>query len=491
MNLIGLLFLLITQFITGRGVIELCKVKMRPLLMFCYSFIAGVAIFSFLPFILELFHVTINMSSVSIAIGVTTIAFMVPLLGQIRNFKLPSAKDFKLPGIYEIPFLTIFVLLILLSVWRAWFYPPNARDMLSGPEVMADLALREGHIINSLFKIDLQSTNNYLKPPFITSLQIIYKLYVQPFGQTWLSILFVNFIVIVYTLLKERIHPVLLGFAMLYFFGMPEVFGYSYLMLFDYSNMIFFFSGYYFLNQYFEHKDNGNFAFSVFLFTIATYIRTETLILVGMNLPIIFYYHYKDKLPMAKSAIRMAVFVAIPFVIYFLCMNVYIKHFIPIKYDVSADMNKNLGDISPLFDRLSGMFSKLLFASETNYPYYGYFPHLFVLLLLVDIVFFRKFNKEGITLFYGIAVTYIGLAFIGYLLPLADLMHTTKRGLFKLFPLVLLYYRDSPALQRLTAIIKNWEDGISTPRPQQPRPAPAPKPQPAPRPAQPAQQKKK
>jgi hypothetical protein len=486
MNLLGLLFLLITQFITGRGVIELCKVKMRPLLAFCFSFIAGVAVFSFLPFILELFHITINMSSVSVTIGVTTLLFMVPLLGQIKNFKLPSGKDFKLPNLYEVPFLVVIILLVLLSLWRAWFYPPNARDMLSGPEVMADLALKEGHIINSLFTIDLQSTNNYLKPPFITSLQIIYKLYVQPFGQTWLSILFVNFIVVMYTLLKEKIHPVILGFAMLYFFGMPEVFGYTYLMLFDYSNMIFLFGGYYFLNQYFEHKDNGNFAFSVFLFTIATYIRTETLILVGMNLPIIFYYQYKDKMPMVKSAIRMAAFVIVPFVIYFLCMNVYVKHFIPIKYDVSSDINKNLGDLGPLFDRLGGMFSKLLFASETNYPYYGYFPHLFVVVILVDIVFFRKFNKEAVTLLYGIAVVYVGLAFIGYLLPLADLMHTTKRGLFKMFPLILLYYRDSPSLLKLTDIIRNWENGVITNKPQPPRPQQAP-----PKPAIPNQQKKK
>lgn len=460
MNVLGLLFLLITQFITGRGLIQLCKVSMRPLLAFCYSLIAGVAVFSFLPFFLELFHVTINMSSVSAAIGVTTVVFAIPLFMAFKQIKWPKVSDLKLPGLYELPFLVVFILLILLSLWRAWYYPSFARDMLSGPEVMAEYALKEGHIINSLFKVDLQSTNNYLKPPFITSLQIIYKLYVQPFGQTWLSILFVNFIVVMYTLLKEKIHPLLLGFVMLYFFAMPEVFSYTYLMLFDYSNMIFFFSGYYFLNQYFEKKDNGNFAFAVFLFAIATYVRTETLILVGMTLPVVFFNQYKDKMPVSRSAIRLAIMLVASVVVYFVCMNVFVKHFIPIKYDVSGDVNKNLGDLSAFFDRITGMWTNLLFAHDTGLPYYGYNPHLFVGILLIDIIFFRKkFNKEAKTMLYGIVVVYVGLAFIGYLLPLADLMHTTKRGLFKIFPFFLLYYRDSPILLKLTEVLNKWEWG--------------------------------
>ncbi len=457
MNFIGLLFLLVTQLITGRGLMQLCKVQIRPLLMFCFSMISGVAIFSFLPFFIELLHLPITMTSVATAIGITTVAFMLPLFAIIKNFKLPSFNDIKLPTLYELPFWVILGLLMALSIWRCYYYPPNARDMLSGPEVLADFALKEKHIINSVFTVDLQSTNNYLKPPYIISLQIIYKLFVQPFGQTWLSILFVNFIIILYTLLKEKLHPLIIGFLMLYFFAMPEVFGYTYLMLFDYSNMIFLFGGFYFLSRYFEEMEVSNFRFAVFLFAIATYIRTETLIIEGMVLPLIFFYQYKDKLGAAKSWIRMGLFIIVPFIVYFLCMNIYIKHFIPVKYDVSNDINKNLGDVSFFLNRLYDIVDKLIFADHL--PYYGYFPHLFFIIIAVDIIFFRKFNKEAITMLYGILVVYIGLAFIGYLLPLADLLHTTKRGMFKLLPLILIYYRSSPSLVKLSGIITNWENG--------------------------------
>ncbi len=461
MNIAGLLFLILTQFIVGRGLIQLLKLQMRPVFLVCFSMLSGVALFSFLPFILELLHISITTGSVGASIGVLTLGFAIPLIGVVKNFKFPGFKDFKAPAIYEYPFLVIFGLLMFLSIWRNFFYPPKARDMLSGPEVMAELALKEKHIINSLFTIDLQSTNNYLKPPFITSLQIIYKMFVQPFGQTWLSIIFVNFIVIAYTLLKEKLHPILACFALLYFFAMPEVFGYSYLMLFDYSNMVYLFCGFYFLNQHFETKRVNEFGFAVFFFAIATYVRTETLILVGMTIPLILFNNYKDKLPLVKSLMRVGLLMLVPFIVYFVCMNIFVKYFIPIHYDVSADINKNLGDVSFFLNRLSDISSKLIF-DDIGKIYYGYFVYMFLIVFIADLIFFRKYSKEAVTMMYGIVLVYVGLAFISYLLPLADLMHTTKRGLFKMFPLMLLYYRNSGLLLKITEVINKWEMGISS-----------------------------
>jgi len=147
-------------------------------------------------------------------------------------------------------------------------------------------------------------------------------------------------------------------------------------------------------------------------------------------------------------------------------MNVYVKHFIPIAYDVSKDVNKHLSDLGPFWDRISDICGKLIF-DEVGKNYYGYFFHLFVLIIIADTIFFRKFNREAVTLLYGIAVVYFGLALIGFLLPLADLMHTTKRGLFKLLPLILLYYRDSGLLLKLSELLRNWEQGIG---PEKPKP---------------------
>ena len=79
MNISGLLFLLITQYIAGRGLVQLLKVETRPILLFCFSMISGVGMFSFLPFFLELLHLDITITNVAAAIGLLTIVMMVPL----------------------------------------------------------------------------------------------------------------------------------------------------------------------------------------------------------------------------------------------------------------------------------------------------------------------------------------------------------------------------------------------------------------------------
>jgi hypothetical protein len=53
---------------------------------------------------------------------------------------------------------------------------------------------------------------------------------------------------------------------------------------------------------------------------------------------------------------------------------------------------------------------------------------------------------------------YLGLPFLGYLLPLLDLSNSTKRGLFKLFPLMLLYMGSCGLLTDLSRRIDKWTD---------------------------------
>jgi hypothetical protein len=458
MNFLGLFFLLVIHFVTGRGIVELFKTDLAPLRKICVSFIIGVGVASFIPFFMELFHLEITAISLSIIFITLALASAVPLIPKLKNFKFSDLGKIKAPELYEFPFIVIFLLLIALSIWRCYYNPPFAWDMLSGPEVMADVAVKEKHIINSLFSVDLQFTNNYLKPPYVTSLQLIYKLFVQQFGQLWLSVLFVSFITLIFSLLREKLHPVIMYFVMLLFFAMPETYAYSYIILFDYSNMIFFFLGCFFLNRYFEHLKTNDFAFSLLAFCFATYVRSETLVLLVMMLPIIVFRLWKLQTPWLRIGIRSALFVIAPYVVYFLLMNIYVSKYIPIHFDVSSQVNKNLGDVSVFTKRFSDMVSELVFG-EYGVMYFGYFNYTFVIVFILDIVLFRKYTSEAITAVYSVFIVFIGLAFLGYLLPLVDLNHTTKRGMFKMFPLMLLYFRNSGVLGWLSTLINNWEAG--------------------------------
>src|SRR5262249_46834424 len=157
---------------------------------------------------------------------------------------------------------------------------PTSRDVLSGPEAIADIAVREHTLINSFFNIDLWSTNNQFKSPFLISLQLIYKMAGFPFCQTWLSIVFVCITLFIYQALRERLHPLLAGMLLLLFILTPETYAYTFLLLYDYSNMVFFFLSLYFLLTWTcnggQTASRNQFYFAGLLMGIATYIRSET-----------------------------------------------------------------------------------------------------------------------------------------------------------------------------------------------------------------------
>ena len=453
MNVLGLIFLLFAHYITGKGLLRLFKTDLEPLPSFCLSMMCGIPILSFAPCFVQMLKMPIETTNVVIAIICETLLFSIPLLYKMRR---PRWIKLKWPKVYELPFLLVTGALIMISVWRCFYYPVYSRDMLSGPELLAEYAVREKTMISSVFNVDLSTTNNYFKSSYITGLQIEYKLLVSPFGQVWLSVLFVPFMVWLYLLLKERLHPLLAGFLLLLFLCTPEMYSYTYNILYDYSNMVFFFLGYYFLARYVTGRQLNELLFSAMLFGLATYIRTETLILVGMICPLLLYYNYRGKLSVVKNLARTGLFVLFPLLFYVVCIYVFIPLFIPLPFDLGQNINPDLGNVSVFFKRASDMASTLIF-SGIGLQLYGGIIIFFCGCLLSDMIWFRKLNTEALLALYGIFVVYIGLAFIGYLLPLADLENTTKRGLFKLLPLMLLYMSNSGTLQALSRMITKWE----------------------------------
>ena len=453
MNFFGLLFVLLAHFITGRGFLKLFKLDLPPLTTFCLSFILGVPLISFAPCILQLLNLPIDVFPVIIAISIITILFSIPLL---INFKRPQFIKFIKPPIYEWPFIIVCAFFMLLSIWRAFYYPPYARDMLAGPELLAEFAVKEHTMVSSVFTIDLQSTNNYFKSPFITSLQIIYKLLVCNFGQIWLSLLAIPFWIWLYSIVRPKLHPIVAGFMMMFFITIPDLFSYSYVMLYDFSNMVFYFLGFYFLLRFIYEENSSFFMLAAFLFGLATYIRTETLWFVFLILPLLFMGMRRTKAPLAKIGIKAGILLLIPVLFYLICNNVFVRLFVPSPLNITDQVERGLRDISVLTDRLAGMCNHLIFTKEAT-GIFGYYIMCFVAVLLLDLVGFRKFSRESRNLFYGMAVVFFGLALLGYLLPLVDLYNTTKRGLFKLLPMILFYYTDSKSLQFLSGWLYKLE----------------------------------
>lgn len=456
MNFVGLLFLLLTHFITGKGLIRLCRVQLSAIAMLCFSMLGGVFIASLVPCVMQLVHVPFTAGNLYTWLGAATVLFSIPLLLNIRNTK---PLRIKLPELYELPFIIVFLGIAAISVWRCYYYPVVPRDMLTGPELIAEYAVREKTMLNSVYTTDLRmhpdSANNIFKSPFITSLQIIYKLLVHPFGQQWLSVVFLSFTLWFYTTLRSRIHPFLACVLLLIFLSVPDLFAYTYLILYDYSNMVFFCASLYFMAAYLDSGHRVQLLWACLLMGIATYIRAETLIIVGLFCPLLVLHYVFKRTPFKRAALSIGTFIAVPFLFDILCSTIFIKNLIPLHYDVGRLIN-NPFDIVSFLRKLYDMAAVLIF-SHTGILVYGLFYVFFAVVLLADVIWPRRYNREAKLSLIAIAIIYAGLAVIAYLIKSVSIENTIKRGLFRILPIMVWYMANSGILQRLSDFIKMHE----------------------------------
>lgn len=453
----ALLLLLLTflQFLSGLGILVLFNIRLRQALFITLSFMLGIAVFSVIPFLLQLLYIPLTKTNVFVSLILATLALNCRYKSTLTSIQGLRRPAFRIP-VYEIPFLALILLLVFISVWRSFYLPPTPRDFTSGVEAIAEYAVREKTMINSLYSVNLESTNNPFKSPYLTSLQIIYKYAGFPFGQLWLSTLFVSFIVFIYHILREHLHTVLTGFLVLAFLAIPEMYGYTYMALYDYSNALFFCLSVYFMVLFFEKKKWNYLWFAALLMGIATYIRSETLVLAGLTAIAILVNRYHQKAPFWKALAAAALFMAPSLIAYFISVPLYINLYLPVQYSIEGQVNNHLTELSPLFTRFKEMNSRIIF-SKLGIEYFGYFFFLFLLLFSCDLFFIRRWTPKQSQYLFAILVIYLGYPILGYLLPLLDLYHSTKRGLFKIFPLMIFYATCSPFLTSVSKRLTAWQ----------------------------------
>lgn len=461
MNFFGLIFLIGAHHLCGRGVLQLIRPGLKPLPSFCLALMMGVPLVSLGPCFLQLLGIPIDLHTVVASIFTTMAVCALPILfGLRKNLKSFRLKKPAMLKLYELPLLGICTWLAVVSVWRCFYYPPSASDMLSGPELLAEYAVREKTMISTVFTLDFRldkiAAPNIFKSPFITALQIEYKLLVQPFGQLWLSVLFVSFTLWLYTLLRERIHPIIAGLLLLLFMTIPELYAYTYMILYDYSNMVFFFAGYIFLSRYMGSNRPRDLAMSAVLLGFATYIRIDTLVFTTLLLPMLVVHLYRRKMPLKQAALLTAGFTALPLFFCFLCMDVFIRNFVPMTLQMSRVTNTNMADLSLISQKLHDIITQLIISRE-GVGLFAYFVYAFFWVFVADVLWIRKLSREAVMALAGVLIIYLGLGIIGYLLPNVAITITLKRSFFKALPLMLWYMCNSGILQRLSALIYKWE----------------------------------
>ncbi len=457
-----LIVLTLMQFLGGHGIIGLFKIQLKPSLRFPLAMMTGIAIFSLVPFLMQLLFISLTQTSVLIAIGAVSLLFA--WLGGISFKKLRSIYgrsrfSFRL---YELPALAIIICTVAVSVWRCYYLPPTPRDLTSGPEVIAEYTVKESSMINSVFDIDLSTTNNQFKPPFITTLQVIYKYAGFPFGQIWLSVLYASFLLFLYHGLRLYIHRLLAGWLIVFFIAIPEMYAYSFMALFDLPNAIYFFLSFWFLNAFFHSGHKNELAISGMLMAFATYTRSETLFFAGLIFPALIWYHFQKWQALKEMAISFGIYILPSIIVYLLSITVYINYYLPADYAVSNLVNTRWYDPIALLERFADM-NWMLILSWQGILYYGYFFFIFLLVMIFDMVFIDHISRNSRNWLFAVLVIYLGYPLLGHLLPLLDIDHSTKRGLFKIFPLMVLYMGSCRLLVQISKKIKRWETPLKTP----------------------------
>jgi hypothetical protein len=465
MPFLAFLLLAFIFLLSGYGLLHLFGLRLKTAYTITLSLLLGVAVASFLPFLLQLCFIPLTGFTVFGSLVVAALLLNIPTALAIRKngfaaFRKQLFPDRFQASTYEMPFWIIIGFLVFVSVWRCYYLPPTSRDALSGPEAIAEFAFREHTMINSFFNIDLWSTNNQFKSPYLISLQLIFKLAGFPFGQVWLSIVFVSFTVFLYNALKETVHPILVGILLLVFFLTPEMYAYTFMVLYDYSNMVYLFLGLWFLFKSFAATPpppKKYFYLGGLLIGIATYIRSETLALALLFLPPILLMQWRTKTPLKKSFLADILFFLPALVGYILPNEIYNKHYLPVHFEVGGLINHHLGNLTPLFQRYSDIVTRLLTGTFAIHLW-GYIFYLTAALFIGEAIFVRRFNPNARNWLYAFVALYLGIGALGWLLPLFDLNDTTKRALFKMLPVALLYLANNELLIRFSRLITNWEN---------------------------------
>ncbi len=108
-----------------------------------------------MPFILQLAYIPLTSTNIFISILAACVLLNIKFksgIGRLKELQTNLRIRIKL---YEIPFVIMIAFIVFVSAWRCFYFPPTPRDLTSGAEVIAEYAIREKTMINSVFSVNL------------------------------------------------------------------------------------------------------------------------------------------------------------------------------------------------------------------------------------------------------------------------------------------------------------------------------------------------
>jgi hypothetical protein len=443
--------LLLLQILVGFGILEALRYRGRLLGTISLAAIIGNSLSTFGMFLLELANVTITLGSIfGITVAFATLAYVFVKQRIARIKELFSGITWPKP--YEFLVLALAFFIIVPSIWRAYYLPVDPHDSIVGPDLIAKYAVEQGHYVSSPFTDSWIATfhrGQMFYAPFTAMMQIQYRLLGYPFGQVWLGILWISFLLFFYDRMRDSIHPMLAGLLLVFFLALPEVYAYTFLLQTDFSNMVFFCSGVFLFWDYVRQKSWPSLLLSALLFGLAVWSRSEGVFFVGFGGLLVLALGWRElKL---KSLFHAVAFVAVPTVFFVLWNIVFFKLYLPYPPDNTQELITQF-DYSPrLFKIYESMLETVIFKDM----YWGFFIYGFLVYLVANLIIYR--DAKGLSILAWVLLLFIVFGLIIFHFPLANVPFTFRRGYFKFFPIFLFYAANSSLMLMLSKRIDNWE----------------------------------
>lgn len=459
-----LALVVLLQAAIGFGVVRRFQ-GLRSIQVLALSMLAGLPLSSILVIALDRVGIGINAPAMLIAFVLAAVALNI---GSLSRTRAALAGPWPRPRALradEAIFAILVVFFLAVSLWQCVRLPVIPRDATVGADLVAKVAIREGRIDSSVFTGETlrgQLSNQPYYAPFAMLMQIVFRLAGMPFGQVWLSVLFVSFVVYMWGRLRETTHPLLAGFLMLALVTVPLMYSYSYLVNTDFANAIFFGVGVLLLHDARGRRQTGLLALGGLFMGFACWSRTETILFVLLGTPLVLFGATAPvSVPATAPAVaregrrdgrshllNAARFLAAPVALFLLWHLVYMRFVFP----DAPRMTSLAADVEgrSLTSTIGGVLALL-----AAHDLYGTIIDLFGLVFVVNLVIFR--DRRGLDLLAWIGVLLVGFILVVQIFPAAFVESTVKRGSFKLFPIMIAYLAETRLLASLSERLTRFE----------------------------------
>jgi hypothetical protein len=445
------ILLLVLQFLAGAGLLSkldksLPRFVFIPLAILVGSFVGTLAVY-----LLGVFSLPVTWL---VFLGV----FSVLVLGSLFPFQASFAHVLGLfkgkplnIKIYEVLVAAFVLYVFFISAWRTYYLPVVSYDSVNGIDLFAKNAIAEGKIVCWIFDgayIKSLSTQAYYAP-FTAFEQIIYRLAGFPFGQVWLALVFLCFIVYLYHALKQYVHGALAGFILLITITVPEFYAYTFILQTDFVNAVFTLIGVVFLFEFWQKGTLPKLYMSILFFAMACWARSETVFFLPFFGLFVFFKFWKEsKVDAFKLTALFGLLSATTFILWNI---IFYRFYFPNAPQTGALMQWGDYSMDNLLFIISDINEKVVFADV----YWGYLVYIVLFFMVLELLVYRKLS--GAFFLISLVIFYVTFVLLEIHFVHFNIDNTFRRGFFKFTVVGYFYLSQTQLLSKFSKVLTDFE----------------------------------